>query len=148
MTPRQFDYIQRRAAGIQPTRAAIAAGYAEASAAVTASRMEARQDVREAIEAAREAAPAATTTPPAEFRDAESYLEAVVLGTTPPDPVRVAAARALIQYQTAKKRAPVASPPPKQLAQRADLSDESAARQAWAEKAAEVRARHNRKSTT
>lgn len=144
MTPRQLEYIQHRAAGIQPTRAAIAAGYAEASAKVSASRMEARQDVREAIEAARKAAPPATSAPPAEFQDAESYLQAVVLGTTPPDPVRVSAARALIQYQTAKKRAPVASPPPKQLAQREEITDETAARDAWARKSAEVRARLSR----
>ncbi|PIV89413.1 MAG: hypothetical protein COW48_00645 [Hydrogenophilales bacterium CG17_big_fil_post_rev_8_21_14_2_50_63_12] len=144
MTPRQLDYIQHRAAGMQPTKAAIAAGYAEASAAVTASRMEHRQDVREAIEAARGAAAPATAAPPAEFQDAEGYLQAVVLGTTPADPVRVSAARTLIQYQTARQRAPVASPPPRQLAQSEEIADESAARKAWAMKSAQVRARLSR----
>jgi len=41
------------------------------------------------------------------FDDAESYLLAVVQGRTVPDVVRVQAAKALIAYQTAKKRAPV-----------------------------------------
>jgi hypothetical protein len=49
------------------------------------------------------------------FEDAESYLLAVVQGRAIPDAVRVQAAKSLIAYQTAKKRAPVKSPPPAKL---------------------------------
>jgi hypothetical protein len=49
------------------------------------------------------------------FDDAESYLLAVVQGRTVPDAVRVQAAKSLIVYQTARKRAPVKSLPPSKL---------------------------------
>lgn len=49
------------------------------------------------------------------FEDAESYLEAVVKGETPPDAVRVQAAKTLMSYQLPKKRAKVKSPSPGEL---------------------------------
>lgn len=150
MTPRQLEYIRHRAAGLPPTSAARAAGYAEASAKVSACRMEANPEIAAAIEAARqdrqEERPAAgedASEAPA-YIDAESYLMGVVQGLTPPDPVRVSAARALIQYQKARQRAPVKSPPPKQLAEHDKQAEERALLDQWAEKAAEVRARLGR----
>lgn len=49
------------------------------------------------------------------FEDAESYLLAVVQGRAIPDAVRVQAAKSLIAYQTAKKRAPIKSLEPAKL---------------------------------
>lgn len=80
------------------------------------------------------------------FLDAQSYLLAVVQGTTPPDSVRVQAARTLIQYEQAKKRAPVKSPSPAELHQKTESDIESSAKAEFEEKAAIIRARHGRKS--
>jgi len=163
MTPRQLEYIRHRAAGIQPTAAARAAGYASASAKVSACRMEADPAIVEAIEAARQGQQAPQQSDvahqqieqhqieqhqqPAEAPafDAQGYLAAVVAGTVPPDPVRVSAARTLIAYEKARQRAPVKSPPPKQLAEHDKQAEERAMLDAWAEKAAAVRARLGRK---
>jgi hypothetical protein len=57
----------------------------------------------------------------------------------------VSAARALIQYQKARQRAPVKSPPPRQLAENPARTEERDMLDAWAEKAAAVRARLARK---
>jgi hypothetical protein len=166
VTPRQLEYIQHRAAGIQPTAAARAAGYAAKSAKVSACRMEADPAIAAAIEAARQGQQAdepCNDTPlqiaqhqieqhqqgqqqdgagPA--YDAEGYLQAVVAGAVPPDPVRVSAARTLIAYEKARQRAPVKSPPPRQLAAQDKVATERELLDAWAEKAAEVRARMGR----
>lgn len=78
--------------------------------------------------------------------DAQSYLLAVVQGTTPPDSVRVQAARTLIQYEQAKKRAPVKSPSPADLHRKTESDIESSVRMEFEEKAAKVRARYRGKS--
>lgn len=123
MTPRQTAYVAHRAAGLGQEQAALAAGYAESSAKVIASRMEKLPAIRAAIDAARKAAKAghADDAPP-EFEGAEDYLLAVVKGLVPPDPVRVGAARALLPYVKARQRAPVKSRPPKELATSAELT--------------------------
>jgi len=54
------------------------------------------------------------------FEDAQSYLLAVVQGLTIPDAVRVQAAKTLIAYETAKKRAPIQSPAPAKLREKTD----------------------------
>lgn len=100
-TDKQREYVTHRAAGMAPTAAARAAGYAPASAKVTACRLEARDDVQTAIAESKRAAPART------YGDAEAYLLAVVSGAETPDPVRVSAARALIRFQAAPKRRPL-----------------------------------------
>lgn len=79
------------------------------------------------------------------FEDAETYLLAVVQGTTAPDSVRVQAAKTLIAYQAAKKRAPVKSPTPSQLREQSISSMEKAKIAEYEEKAAEVRAKHKLK---
>lgn len=137
MTPKQIDYVKHRAAGLGQARAAVAAGYAPGSAKVIACRMERLPAVREAITAARAAAQ--ETAP--EFADAESYLEAVVKGTVSPDPLRIQAARTLIAYQRGRQRAPVPSPTPAQLNKRAAADNDQNFLDAWALKAAAVRAR-------
>jgi hypothetical protein len=81
------------------------------------------------------------------YEDAVAYLAAVVEGTEEPDAVRVNAARSLLPYQAPRKRAPVASAPPRQLQQAAQLDAESAAREAWKAKSAEIRARLGRKES-
>lgn len=78
------------------------------------------------------------------YEDALDFLAAVVAGTEPPDPVRVAAAKALLPFQAPRKRAPVASAPPRQLQHAAKIGAEEAAREAWRKKSAEVRARLGR----
>jgi hypothetical protein len=80
-----------------------------------------------------------------EYKDAVDYLAAVVSGAEQPDAVRVAAAKALLPFQSPRQRAPVASPPPRQLQHKSQLSNEEAAREAWKAKSAEVRARLGRK---
>lgn len=137
MTPKQTAYVQHRAAGQGQARAAIAAGYAPGSAKVVASRMERMPAISEAITAAR--ATAQKTAP--EFEDAESYLTAIVKGTVSPDPLRIAAARTLIQYQRGRQRAPMPSPTPAQLNKRAAADDDQNFLDAWAKKAAMVRAK-------
>lgn len=136
-TLKQTAYVQHRAAGLRQERAAIAAGYAPGSAKVIASKMERMPAISEAIAAARAAAQ--ETAP--EFLDAETYLEGVVKGTTPPDPLRISAARTLIQYQRKKERAPMTGQTPTQLNNRAAADSERDFLNAWAKKAATVRAK-------
>ncbi len=139
MTPKQTAYVQHRAAGLRQARAAIAAGYAVGSAKVAASRLERLPAIRTAITAARAAVQKPAAAP--EFADAETYLEAIVKGTVPPDPLRISAARTLIQYQRGKQRAPLKSATPGQLNQRAAINSEQDFLDAWARKAAAVRAK-------
>lgn len=141
MTPRQTEYVKHRAAGLGQAQAAKAAGYAPVSAKVIASRMEKLPAIRAAIDEARDAKP---DTGPLEFEDAQSYLRAVVKGTTPADPVRVGAARALLPFERARQRAPVKGPTPQQLDRRDAQSAEQELLEAWAQKAATVRDRLKR----
>lgn len=78
--------------------------------------------------------------------NAEAYLTAVIAGTEAPDPVRVRAATALIRYQQAMQRAPIASPPPKQMAAKAKRVAESAIADEFAKRAAAIRAKHASKN--
>lgn len=76
------------------------------------------------------------------YDDALTYLEAIVRGDEPADPLRVAAARVVLPYQLPKARGPVESPAPRELARKVrhdaqrDLADD------WARKAEAVRAKH------
>ncbi len=81
------------------------------------------------------------------FDTAEAYLQAVVAGSIAADPVRVQAARTLIQYQRTKERAPKRSPPPKELEQRETLAVESAVADEFEKKAREIRAKHAKRRT-
>lgn len=73
------------------------------------------------------------------FMDAESYLLAVVQGLTSPDAVRVQAAKSLIAYQTAKKRAPVKSLTPSKLREKTERDVEKSTYQEFEKKAAAIR---------
>jgi hypothetical protein len=74
------------------------------------------------------------------YADAEAYLAAVVEGREPPDPLRIAAAKALMAYQKPKQRKPVASPSARQMAASAVLNAEAE----FAARAAAVRAKHRK----
>lgn len=73
------------------------------------------------------------------FPDAKSYLEAVATGRTFPDAVRVAAAKALLPYESEKKRAPVASPSPAKLRVKTQKDIESSVVADFEERAAAIR---------
>lgn len=79
------------------------------------------------------------------FDDAESYLLAVVQGRTVPDAVRVQAAKSLIAYQTAKKRAPVKSPPPSKLQAKTERDIEKSNIDDFEKRAAKVREKFRNK---
>jgi hypothetical protein len=81
-----------------------------------------------------------------QYANAEAFLEAVVAGVEPADPVRVQAAKALLAYQAPKKRAPVKSPSRADLARRGELAAETAVVEDFERKATAIRARHKRKS--
>jgi len=76
------------------------------------------------------------------YEDAQSYLLAVVQGKTVPDAIRVQAAKTLIQYETAKKRAPVKSPAPKELQQKMEQDTERGAAAEFEKKAEKIRAKY------
>ena len=134
LTQKQLAYCRHRAEGLGQERAALEAGYSRRSCAVTASRMERDPAIRRAIEAAR-------SGEVQQFPDAEAYLHAVATGAAVPDPVRVAAARALLPYTRARERAPLGSKTPRQLDARAGLDAEAELLEAWADKARRVRAK-------
>lgn len=79
------------------------------------------------------------------YESAEAYLTAVVRGETPPDAVRVQAAKTLIAYEKAKQRAPVKSPSPKQLRKKTELDIQKAVASEFEKKAEEIRAKYRRK---
>lgn len=79
---------------------------------------------------------------------AEEYLELVVAGRLPADPSRVRAATALIRYQTTQKRAPLASPPPRELARSVTRAAETAIADEFETRAAEIRARYSSRRRT
>ena len=81
------------------------------------------------------------------FEDAESYLLAVVQGCTIPDAVRVAAAKALIQYQKAKARTPMKSPSSSQLRRKTETDLEKSKIQEFETKAAKVRKKYSKGGT-
>lgn len=79
------------------------------------------------------------------FESAESYLLAVVQGRAIPDAVRVQAAKSLIVYETAKKRAPVKSPPPAKLRAKTDRDIEKSNIDDFEKKAAIIREKFRNK---
>jgi hypothetical protein len=146
LTDRQRRYAEGRSRGLGQERAAIEAGYAEASAKVSASRMERDPAVRAAIESARTAG-GTEERPQQRYEDAEAYLLAVVRGDVPPDPVRVSAARAILPYQRRRERAPLKGDTPKRMAERTQHDAQAQELEAWAETEKRVRARVGRKGT-
>ena len=85
-------------------------------------------------------------TPQGVYETAQQYLEAVVRGSIPADPARIAAARVLIQYENAKTRVPVKSPRPTVLQHKETLTAEKAQAEAFEAKAVKIRARHKEKT--
>jgi len=79
------------------------------------------------------------------FENAEDYLRAVVTGETIPDAVRVQAARTLIQYETARKRARVKSPSPAQLDKKSAADLERSNIEQFEAKAEKIRAKYRKR---
>lgn len=75
------------------------------------------------------------------YSTAEAYLAAVVSGDEPPDRDRIAAAKAMMPYQTAKVRAPVKTPAPKTMQKNQEQEQAEIQREAWQRKKEEVRRR-------
>lgn len=82
-----------------------------------------------------------------QYDSAESYLQAVVAGTEPPDPVRVQAAKSLMAYQQPKQRAKPVSKTPTELARQNERSTEQQTQEAWRQKAEAIRAKHREKNS-
>jgi hypothetical protein len=76
------------------------------------------------------------------YSSAEEYLSAVLAGTEPPDALRIAAAKALLPFQSAPSRAKANDAAPKEMRRRENQQAEAAARAAWRERSAAVRAKH------
>lgn len=89
------------------------------------------------------------TTPPTPAVDGDldvlNYLIGVALGKFAADTVRVQAAKAALAYTTTKKRGPLPSPHPSELARTAKITEDSAAVDAFEAKARVIRERHGRK---
>jgi hypothetical protein len=88
-------------------------------------------------------------TPVGRFETSQAYLEAVVKGEIEPDPARIQAARVLIQYETAKQRAPVKSPTAKQREEKNRRSLEESTLKAFEEaaKIIKLKFKNNQKVT-
>jgi hypothetical protein len=146
LTQKQSAYVQARTQGMNQAQAARAAGYSSKSAKVMGCRLEARDDIKAAIAAARGAEPADRAP---QFDNAQDYLAAVVRGTVAPDPTRVSAARALIQYERPRTRRPLrpAMTPTQQQGSDAAAADREL-REEWADKVVAIRARLGRNGGT
>lgn len=79
------------------------------------------------------------------FETSQDYLLAVVQGLTIPDAVRVQAAKTLIAYETAKKRAPVKSPSPSKLQENTQRDIEKSKNQEFEKKAAAIREKFSKR---
>lgn len=75
------------------------------------------------------------------YESAEAYLHAVVIGDEPPDRNRIAAAKAMLPYQVAKRRAPLASEAPKQMALSEELDQERQQAAEWEKTQQGIRAK-------
>lgn len=80
--------------------------------------------------------------PTGTFPDAYSYLQAVVRGEVEPDPLRIAAGKAILAYELPKTRAKPSGPTPKALQHKQRVQAEAANIDNFMEKAAVIRARH------
>jgi hypothetical protein len=74
-----------------------------------------------------------------------AYLADVAAGIARPNRDRISAARAVLPYQAPRQRAPVKSPPPKDLQTKTDLSQQRETRGDWDRKVVEIRSRLGRK---
>lgn len=84
----------------------------------------------------------AATTPTVVYESAQAYLDAVVAGIEPADPIRVAAAKALLPYETPRSRAPLSAVgKPKQIQALQRHQDEASEKSDWRVKAEEIAAR-------
>jgi hypothetical protein len=148
MTEKQREYARHRAAGLPPTAAARAAGYRGKGVKVTASRLDRNPKVRAAIEEARQAARGSRTKADGVPRyDPEGYLRAVIAGSTPADPIRVSAAKALLPFLEPRRRSPKGNAiSPREQEHLEELEAEREASEAWQATVARIKAGMKEKS--
>jgi hypothetical protein len=140
LTTRQKAYALARAKGMGQAQAAREAGYAAGSAKNAAAKLEKHAGVMAAIAAAKADQPPEQPARSLEFETAEAYLSAVVAGLARPDPCRVSAARALIQYEMPRQRRPLRpAVNPTQQEAKAKSAAEREQADDWAAKVAAVK---------
>lgn len=77
------------------------------------------------------------------YESAQDYLDAVVAGHEPADPIRVAAAKALLPFQQPRTRVPLASSTkPRDLAKQQSITEQRTSDAGWQKTSDEIRARH------
>jgi hypothetical protein len=79
------------------------------------------------------------------YADPLAYLVAVACGDISGDGLRVAAAKAALPYTRPRERAPIESPPPKELARRGKTAAAVKDKTGWELRAAAIREKHERK---
>lgn len=116
------QYIEQRLSGLKPKEAALAAGYSQTGIAVTASTLEARDDVRKAIKSGKAPAPkpvskararsVASTDVPADlkpwalqdsYNDPLSLMLDVMNNSKAPSGLRIECAKTALPYCHARK---------------------------------------------
>lgn len=104
LTDKQQAFVANKAAGVANREAAIAAGYAEGSADVSAHRLMQKPTIKAAINAARNAAPGsdAPTMPKASYSDPLDFLKDVMNHPQLPIAMRADAAFKILPYQHAR----------------------------------------------
>ena len=143
LTEKQREYARHRAAGLPPTAAARAAGYRGKGVKVTASRLDRNPKIRAAIEEARQAARGARTKAGGRPRyDPEGYLRAVIAGSTPADPIRVSAAKALLPFLEPRRRLRKGNAiSPREQEHLEEIAAEREAEEAWEETVERIKSR-------
>ena len=92
---------------------------------------------REMFHAAKPSQPEAAAT---QYSSAAEYLDAVARGLEPPDPARIAAAKALLPYEKPKTRVPLAAEgTPRSMQRAADTETENNRVIDWEKRSAEIR---------
>lgn len=144
-TDKQNLYIKHRVAGHRPAQAARMAGYAAKSASIQAAKNERNPKIRAAIDEQAPPPPPPEPVRSVAYTSAESYLQAVVEGREPPDPLRVAAARCLIAYESPRQRRPLpAELSPKKDAELQRIADQRSAEAEWARKMESIKRRYEK----
>jgi len=81
------------------------------------------------------------------FPDAQSYLQAVAEGRTPPDALRIQAAKALLAYELPKVRPKAHDLTPKAMRQKEKRARDQGILQDFETKAREIRAKYTNRGT-
>jgi len=90
----------------------------------------------------------AAAGPATTYGSAREYLAAVISGAEKPNAVRVAAARAMLSYESPRLQGPMISPSNVVLARKSERKQATLAGAEWKKKEAEIRAKHRRNGST